>query len=77
MWQIEMLWRKRLGLIKPPFEYIIDSLSRKLEWREYKGSWYNIYKPEYVVRNNWDEDNLSDTDDFYSYSQVNESTHLR
>lgn len=76
MWQIEMLWRKRLGLIKPPFEYIIDSLSRKLEWREYKGSWYNIYKPEYVVRNNWDEDNHSDTDDFYSYSQVNESTHF-
>ena len=54
----------------------MDSLSRKLEWHEYKGSWYNIYKPEYVVRNNWDEDNQSDTDDFYSYSQVNESTHF-
>lgn len=54
----------------------MDSLSRKLEWREYKGSWYNIYKPEYVVRNNWDKDNHSDTDDFYSYSQVNESTHF-
>ena len=76
MGQIEMLWRKRLGLTKPPFEYIMDSLSRKLEWREYKGSWYNIYKPEYVVRNNWDVDNQLKTDDFYSYSQVNESTHF-
>ena len=74
--QIEMLWRKRLGLTKPPFEYIIDSLSRKLDWQEYNGAWYNIYKPEYVLKNDWDNDNDSDKDEFYSYSQVNESTHF-
>lgn len=76
MGQIEMLWRKRLGLTKPPFEYIIDSLNRKLDWQEYNGDWYNIYKPEYVLKNNWDDDNESDTDEFYSYSQVNKSTHF-
>ncbi len=74
--QIEMLWRKRLGLTKTPFEYIIDSLSRKLEWHVYDESWYNIYRPEYVLRLYQREDYDRYTDEFYSYSQTNESTYF-
>ena len=78
---IEMLWRKRFGLTKPSLEFIMDSLSRKLEWNEYNGSWYNIYKPEYVLKIR-DDDTDIDSDltpkqpkyEFYSYSQTNEST---
>ena len=77
---IEMLWRKRFGLTKPSLEFIMDSLSRKLEWNEYNGSWYNIYKPEYVLKIR-DDDTDIDSDltpkqpkyEFYSYSQTNES----
>ncbi len=72
--QIELLWRKRFGLTKPPLEYIIDRLCNKLEWKEYDEAWYNIYKPEYVIRINYNEDDDRYSDEFYSYSQVNEST---
>lgn len=75
--EIEMLWKKRLGLTKSPLEFIYDSMSNKLNWNEYEGSWYHIYRPEYVIRTYWDDDEHSDNrqrDEFYSYSQVNEST---
>ncbi len=73
---IEQLWRKRLGLIKPPLEFIFDSLANKLEWIESECGFYHIYKPEYTLEYEVDEDmNISsDGDEFYSYTQVNEST---
>lgn len=74
--QIEMLWKKRFGLTKPPLEYILDSLNNKRDWREYDGSWYNIYKPEYVLRLNDDDSVDSDADEFYSYAQVNQRTYF-
>lgn len=46
---IEMLWKKRLGLTKTPLEYIYDRLENKLEWKEYQDRYYNIYKPEYCL----------------------------
>ena len=41
--EIENLWRKRLGLTKPPLEYIIDRLQNKLEWNQHDDFYYNIY----------------------------------
>ena len=73
--EIENLWRKRLGLTKPPLEYIIDRLQNKLEWNQHGDFYYNIYKPEYSIKK-YDEDEDGDRrgDEFYSYSQTNEST---
>lgn len=72
--QIEMLWRKRFGLTKSPFEYMIDRLQNKLEWHEYDDVWYNIYKPEYVLQLQYDERISDGADEFYSYSLTNEHT---
>jgi hypothetical protein len=73
--EIENLWRKRLGLTKPPLEYIIDRLQNKLEWNQHGDYYYNLYKPEYSIKK-YDEDEDGDRcgDEFYSYSQTNEST---
>lgn len=73
---IEQLWRKRLGLIKPPLEFIFDSLEHKLDWIESEYGFYHMFKPEYTLEYEIDEDlNIySNGDEFYSYTQVNEST---
>lgn len=73
--EIENLWRKRLGLTKPPLEYIIDRLQNKLEWNQHGDYYYNLYKPEYSIKK-YDENEDGDRcgDEFYSYSQTNEST---
>lgn len=73
--EIENLWRKRLGLTKPPLEYIIDRLQNKLEWNQHDDFYYNIYKPEYSIKKYDDDDDVGRRgDEFYSYSQTNEST---
>jgi len=73
--EIENLWRKRLGLTKPPLEYIIDRLQNKLEWNQHDDFYYNIYKPEYSIKNIDENDDVGRrVDEFYSYSQANEST---
>lgn len=75
--EIEMLWKKRLGLTKSPLEFIYDSMDNKLNWKKYEEDWYYIFKPEYVIHTYWDEDEDTDhhrRDEFYSYSQANEST---
>ena len=71
---IEKLWKKRLGLLKPPLEYIIDSFDRKLEWIESEESYYNLYRPEYTLERRQEDNPERDQDEFYSYSQTNEKT---
>jgi len=73
---IELLWKKRFGLLKPPLEFIIDSLDRKNDWIASEYGFYFTFKPEYTIEYEIDEDlNIySDGDEFYSYTQVNEST---
>lgn len=73
---IENLWRKRLGLTKAPLEYIFDALGNKLEWAVSENGYYHIYKPEYTIER-IDEDDYEigrGADEFYSYSQTDEST---
>lgn len=73
---IENLWRKHLGLTKPPIEYIFDSLSNKLEWSESENGFYNIYRPEFSIQRIFEEEYEMNrgADEFYSYAQTNEST---
>ena len=72
--QIEMLWKKRFGRTKSPYEYIIDHLADKSEWHEYDNGWYNIYKPEYVLYEDFGEEKHGIEEEFYSYALTNEST---
>jgi hypothetical protein len=74
IYEIENLWRKRLGLTKPPLEYIIDRLQSKIEWNQQGDYYYNIYKPEYTIKKYENEDTDRRGDSFFSYSQTNEST---
>lgn len=74
--QIELLWRKRLGLTRPPLLQIQDRLKNKLEWSQNENTYYNIYRPEFkLVEENiddeWEDRRRSD---YYSFSQVNSST---
>ena len=69
---IERLWKKRMGLLKPPLTYIMDSLANKLDWMESEGNYYNIYKPEYTVERR--EADGAGEDEFYSYAMTNERT---
>ena len=49
--EIENLWRKRLGLTKPPLEYIIDRLQNKLEWNQ-QGDFITIYSNQNILLRN-------------------------
>lgn len=71
--QIEYLWRKRFGLTKPALQFIIEHLSNKYEWNELDSCFYNIYRPEYVLRFYADDSIDNNSDEFYGYVQTNES----
>lgn len=71
---IENLWRKRLGLTKPPLDYIFDALDNKLDWANNENGYYHIYKPEYTIEREEEEFDGRGSDEFYSYAQANEST---
>ena len=68
---IEMLWKKRLGLVKPPLEYIKEHLNNVLEWNETQDCYYNIYRPEYVLEHIYDEDDRELRAEFYAYAMTN------
>lgn len=69
---IEMLWKKRLGLTKPQLEYIKEHLNNDLEWGETQDCYYNIYHPEYVIEHSYDDDDRNLQSEFYAYAMTNE-----
>jgi len=69
---IENLWRKRLGLTKPPLEYIYDRLHNKTEWTALDTGYYNVYKPEYTIEIYPNDDDLDA--EFYAYAMPNSNT---
>jgi hypothetical protein len=72
MQQIEMLWKKRLGLTQPPLKQIVNRLKNKSEWVENNGTHYNIYKPEFKLVEEYDDDEYyRRSGEFYVYSQTN------
>ena len=70
--QIEALWRKRFGLIKPKKEFLFSLLDNKNEWNEIYHEYYNVFLPEY--RLNVVEENNNDREEFYSYAMNNATT---
>lgn len=72
MSQIEMLWKKRLGLTLPPLQQIANRLSNKLEWTEHGETFYNIYRPEFKIVERYDEEKYGHLSaPFYVYTQTN------
>ena len=69
---IENLWRKRLGLTKPPLEYIYDRLHSKSEWTTSDNGYYNVYRPEYTIEIFPNGDDLDA--EFYAYAMPNSHT---
>lgn len=69
---IENLWRKRLGLTKPPLEYIYDRLHNKTEWTSSDNGYYNVYRPEYTIEIYPNDDDLDA--EFYAYAMPNSNT---
>ncbi|WP_041219333.1 ATP-binding protein [Desulfitobacterium dichloroeliminans] len=76
MQQIELLWKKRLGLLSPPLEQIISRMRNKAEWQEIGDIYYNVFNPDFKIKEEWDQEEHRDYKrEFYSYNQCNESTH--
>ncbi|UII55669.1 ATP-binding protein [Cytobacillus spongiae] len=72
MQQIEMLWKKRLGLTQPPLKQIVNRLKNKSEWVENNETHYNIYKPEFKLVEEYEDDEYDRrSEEFYVYSQTN------
>ena len=70
--EIEMLWKKHLGLTLPALEQIKQRLSLPLEWFETEDGYYNIYRPEYQLKTmEYDCDRY--VGEFYVYMQTNPS----
>lgn len=69
---IEMLWKKRFRLTKPPLEYIKNHLNNPLEWNETQDCYYNIFRPEYVLEHVYDESDGDLRAEFYAYAMTNE-----
>lgn len=71
--EIEFLWKKRFGMTKPALSFILDHLANKHEWNELEQTYYNIYRPEFVLSVHEDDsDRFSrDADEFYGYVQTN------
>lgn len=74
MQQIELLWKKRLGILSPPLEQIVSRMRNKSEWQQLDNVYYNIFNPDFKIVENWDEEEYRDCKrEFYSYNQCNES----
>ena len=69
---LEMLWKKRFRLTKPPLEYIKNHLNNPLEWNETQDCYYNIFRPEYVLEYVYDESDRDLRAEFYAYAMTNE-----
>lgn len=69
--QIEMLWKKRLGLTQPPLNQIVSRLVNKSEWGQNGDTYYNIFKPEFKLVEEYDDDDGTVTGQFYIYTQTN------
>jgi len=67
---IENLWRKRLGLTKSPYEYIMDRLQNQQEWAEFGEDFYNIYKLEFRIHRYKDPESDELVAEFYAYTQA-------
>jgi hypothetical protein len=68
---IEMLWKKRLGLTMPPLEQIRQRLINKPEWVSNEAGYYNVYKPDFQLLYQEDAEDERLKEEFYVYTQYN------
>jgi hypothetical protein len=74
--QIELLWKKRLGLLSAPLDQIISRMRNKSEWQQIDNTYYNVFNPDFKIVEKWNQEEYRDYKrEFYSYNQCNESTH--
>ncbi len=69
--EIEMLWKKRLGLTQPPLNQIVNRLNNKFEWTRNEDVFYNNFNPEFQLVIEEDEADDRKRGEFYVYSQTN------
>lgn len=78
--EIQMLWKKRLGLTKSKLEFVKHHLKNTSEWvnggdhKKNKEYYYNIYKPEYTLEIFCEtpEDGIKYLTPYYAYEQIND-----
>lgn len=67
---IEKLWKKRLGLLQTPLDYIFSRLEYPLDWQRQGDIFYYKYKPEYLLKI---IDDKREKAEYYAYVMSNES----
>lgn len=78
--QIELLWKKRLGLLSPPIKQFVLKLNQKSEWEQTEYTYFYINNPDYKIEEDWHWDSeserqsLPDALEFYSHNQTNTGT---
>lgn len=65
---IELLWKKRLGLLLPPYEQLKMRLKNKNDWEKHEDSFYYIYNPDFKIRIVPD-DTIRTRKEYYLYLQ--------
>lgn len=53
---IELLWKKRLGLTKSPLDIVYELIDKPFEWNKIGDTYYHKYRPEYSINIIYDED---------------------
>ena len=72
---IEKLWKKRFGLTKSTYQFILEHLKNWEEWGEYNEDYYYIYRPEYKIHKHAEHDGSTMRSEFYAYTQINSNVY--
>lgn len=73
--EIEMLWRKRFGLLQTPLEQLFILLNEPESWIEEESAYYHKQFPQFTIKITWDADeekevSLRENPMFYHYVQT-------
>lgn len=63
---IELLWKKRMGLTKSPLNIFYELIDKPFEWNKVEDSYYHKFNPEYLIEMSFEEG--FDFNDYYIYS---------
>lgn len=76
---VELLWRKRFGLLYTPLEQVKILLGHPDEWQEEDSRYYHRLFPQYTITVDWDADQddffRTEYPEFYHYCQMKLSAH--
>ena len=78
--EIELLWKKRFGLLKDKKQILLERLINKRDWCKVESEYYIKFEPEYrmkMINQNSDNNYYDEQNDaFYSYAMMNTSTYF-